>query len=53
MIRAIFSIFFIFAILAWAFGVVITKRAQANTFQINYILGLCLLFSGAIAYPYV
>lgn len=32
---------------------VITKRAKANTFQINFILGLALLFSGALAYPYV
>lgn len=37
----------------WAIGVVMTKWAIANTFQINFMLGLGLSFTGAIAYPYV
>jgi hypothetical protein len=37
----------------WAIGIVITKRATANTFQINFILGVYLAFAGALAYPYL
>lgn len=50
---ALFSIVFLIAMALWAFGIVITKRAKANTFQINLILGWALLFSGSMAYPFL
>ncbi len=37
----------------WGYAIVITKKTGANTFQINYILGLVLLISGGVCYPYV
>ncbi len=38
---------------AWAVAIVITKKAKANTFQINYILGLVFVMLGGVAYPYL
>ena len=38
---------------AWAVASVITKKAKANTFQINYILGLVFVMLGGVAYPYL
>lgn len=49
----IFSFFFLAIIIVWGFGVVITKKAVANTFQINFNLGFCMLFTGSLAYPYI
>jgi F0F1-type ATP synthase membrane subunit a len=49
---SLFSFVFLGGIAVWAFGVVITKRAHSNTFQINYTLGLALIVFGAISYPF-
>jgi uncharacterized membrane protein YqjE len=37
----------------WAIGIVITKWAKCNTFQINFMLGLALTFAGTLVYPYL
>jgi hypothetical protein len=50
---ALFSIVFLGAMCCWGLAVVITKKAQSNTFQLNYTLGLNLLFYGALIYPFV
>lgn len=49
---SIFSFVFLGVVMMWGFGVVTTKKAKANTFQINFIMGFCLLFSGALIYPF-
>ena len=36
----------------WAYGVTLTKRIHANTYQINYVMGLIILFTGSVLYPY-
>lgn len=51
-IISIFSIVYISVVFLWAFGIVITKRCQANTFQINYMLGIALVVGGGVAYPF-
>lgn len=48
-----FSLAFLLIMIAWAFGIVITKKAEANTFQINFNLGFCFIVSGSIAYPFL
>lgn len=53
LLMSLFSVLFLGAMALWAFGIVITKKASANTFQINYILGLSLLFCGACVYPFL
>lgn len=49
---SIFSFVFLGVVWMWGFGVVTTKKAQANTFQVNFIMGFCMLFSGAMVYPF-
>lgn len=52
-IISIFSFIFLIVIILWGFGIVICKKAIANTFQVNYIIGLGLLFCGGLVYPFV
>ena len=52
-IKGLFSLVFLGAMAVWALGIVITKKAQANTFQINFMLGLVFVVLGAMAYPYL
>lgn len=53
MLQGLFSLVFLGVMALWATAIVITKKANANTFQINYILGLALLFCGAMLYPFL
>lgn len=36
----------------WAYGVVLTKRIHANTFQINIVMSIIIFFTGAIIFPF-
>lgn len=49
----VFSFIFLMVIASWAFGLVYCKKAKANTFQINYIIGIYLLLGGGLVYPFV
>lgn len=51
-IIAAFTAFFILAMLCWAYAIVLTKRINANCYQINLILGLVVQLTGAVTYPY-
>lgn len=51
-IMTIFSLIFLTIMVFWAYAIVLTKKIKANTFQINYVLGIYLLLAGALAYPY-
>lgn len=52
-VKGLFSLVFLGAMAVWAIGIVITKKARANTFQINYMLGLVFVVSGGFVYPYI
>lgn len=34
----------------WAYGVVMTKKIKANTYQINFVMGFIIEFIGVIMY---
>ncbi len=37
-----FILLFIFYMFMWAYGVVLTKKIKANTYQINFVMGLVI-----------
>lgn len=49
----VFSFFYCIVVILWAYGVVITRMAKSNTFQINFILGLSFYFIGMLGLPYM
>lgn len=38
--------------IAWAYGVTLTKNINANTYQINFIMGLMIYIFGVALFPY-
>lgn len=50
---SIFTLFYCLIVVGWAYGIVITRMAKANTFQINFILGFVFYFCGCLALPYM
>lgn len=51
-IIAVFTAFFIITMGFWAYAIVLTKKIEANSYQINLILGLVVQLTGAVTYPY-
>lgn len=47
-----FTIVFFVMMFIWAYGVTLTKKIMANTYQINFIMGLIIQFTGVLSYPY-
>ena len=37
-----FTVLFFIMMFVWAYGVVLTKKISANTYQINFIMGLVI-----------
>jgi len=37
----------------WGFAIVITKKAEANTFQVGFSLGFFFLFFSSMTYPFI
>lgn len=42
---------FVVTMFGWAYGIVLTKRISANTYQINFTMGLIIHLTGALLYP--
>lgn len=49
---SLFTCVFITMMMFWAYGATLTKKLKANTFQINFTMGLIILIGGAIIYPF-
>lgn len=47
-----FTVIFIITMFFWSYAIVLTKNINANTFQINFIMGLIIMSVGTIAYPF-
>lgn len=49
----IFTLFYIIVTIGWAYAIVLTRLAKANTFQINFMLGIAFYSIGSLAKPYM
>lgn len=49
----LFTVAYCCVVILWAYGIVITRMANANTFQINFILGIVFYFGGELILPYM
>ena len=45
-------IFFMAMMFACAYAIVLTKKIKANTYQINFFMGIVIQFSGVFMYPF-
>jgi drug/metabolite transporter (DMT)-like permease len=48
---ALFAIVYFLIVVGWAYGIVLTKSAKANVFQINLILGFAFYFESVLVLP--
>lgn len=48
-----FTLVYVIVTILWAYAAVLTRLAKANTFQINFMLGLACYFLGVLCLPFM